>query len=108
MASGERQPDAVKNVLLPGAAVTQAGQIAELAESYECARSRHEADYNRFGNVASEIAEFEDCDQDLYCADHDSQQESRLVSVEARIGIEEGESAENDQRNGVGGPVDQD
>ena len=70
-------------------------------------RSGDEARDHGFRDVARDVAEPRHGDDDLDDADHHREQEHRLVGVEPRVRIDEGERAEDDQRNRAGRTVDQ-
>ena len=66
------------------AAIAHARQVAELGECHQSAGAGHESNYDGFRDVARQVAEFEDRDQNLDAANHDSQQEHGLVGFDVR------------------------
>ena len=51
-ATAQRQPDAVKHMLMASPAIAQPGQVAELGQSHQSAGTGHEANYDGLGDVA--------------------------------------------------------
>ena len=103
----QRAPEADEHVILPVAPAVQAEEIGHLPQRDEKARAGHEADDDRLRNVAREIAQPENGDEDLQDAGHDAEQKKRLHGVPLHIGVERRQRAEDDERDGVGRAVDE-
>jgi hypothetical protein len=58
---------------------------------------RHEASDDRFGNVAGQVAELEQADQDLDPANQHTQQEQRLEEFACVLRIDESKTSEDEQ-----------
>ncbi len=102
----ERQPEAIEDVLMAGAAVFQAEQVAHLGQADQETGPGHETEHHRFGDVPRQVAQLEHGDQDLDDADHHGQQEGRFDG-QPLVGSEKGQGTEDHQRDGVGRTVDQ-
>ena len=64
-ATRQREPEAMDDGLVPGSPVRDAEKVADLAERHQETRARHEPEHDGFRNVAGEIAQLEDGDEDL-------------------------------------------
>src|SRR5438876_301751 len=84
---------------------------ASFGTSLSCSTAggaEHEAEDDRFGHVARQVAELQEGNEELDDADEDAEEEDGLlpfrgVSIEA----EAGDGTEDDERDGVGRAVDE-
>jgi len=102
---GERLPQLHQRGRLACAFFCSSQKVADLTRSHKHAGTGHEAEYHRFGDVARQIAKFEDRNRYLDDADQDCQQKHRLIGF--KTFVECSQRTENHERNSVGGPVDQ-
>ena len=97
-------------MLMAVAHLLDAEQIGDLAQRHEQAGPRHEAEDDRFRDVARQVAQPEQGDDDLTAAHEQAEQEHRLQGVRGCVvaaQFQAGDGAEDDERNGVGRAVDE-
>ena len=75
---GQGEPEAVEQVVIAGALFLQAEQVVHLAERDQAAGAGHEAQHHRFGDVARQVAQLEQGNDDLNGPDHQRQQKNGL------------------------------
>ena len=75
---GQGQPETVEQVVIAGALFLQAEQVVHLAQRDQAAGAGHEAQYHRFGDVARQVAQLEQGNDDLNGPDHQRQQKNGL------------------------------
>ena len=106
-AAGQGEPKANEDVLVAGAPVFQAQQVAHLGQGDQETGPGHKPKDHRFGDVAGQVAQLEHGDKNL---DEPTIAANRKVASKAsdRVsGPDDGQGAEDDQRNRVGRTVDQ-
>ena len=82
-------------------------RAGDLADDRQKSGAGDESGHHGFRNVARHVPEPRDGDDDLHDADHDREQEHGLICVELGVGIDEGERAEDDERNRARRAVDE-
>ncbi len=105
----ERGPQPHNEELVVGARLLDAEQVGHLAERHQQAGPRHEAEDDRFRDVARQVAQLEQGDDHLKAADHEAEQENRLHVLVLRLRVQRqaGDGAEDDKRDGVRWPIDE-
>ena len=101
------EPYPTQNLHVAVAFVAHPQRVAQLSDGKQQRRGRHETDDDRLGNVASQVAQLEQADDDLECANQDGQQEQPLEELLGVLRIDEGKGGEHQQRDGARRPVDQ-
>ena len=77
-AAGHGEPQTDEDVLVAGAPVLQAEQVAHLGQGDQETGPGHEPQDHRFGDVAGQVAQLEHGDENLDHADHRGQEKGRL------------------------------
>ncbi len=73
IALSESQPQPVQHMLGGRTLVAQAECIADLSDGEESSSRTHETQDHRFGDIAGEVSQLEDSDEDLSRSDHCAQ-----------------------------------
>jgi hypothetical protein len=104
-AAGEGEPQPHQDVLVAAADGADAEQVVQLTQRHQQAGAGHEAEDDRLGDVARQVAQPQQRDDDLDQADEHGQQAGHAHPL---VGVERGgDGAEDDQRDGVGRAVDE-
>ncbi len=101
------EPDATQDLHVAVAFVVHPQRVAQLSHGEQKRCGRHETDDDRLGNVAGQVAQLEQADDDLKSANQDGQHEQRLEEFLGVLRIDEGKRGENQQRYGARRSVDQ-
>ena len=101
------EPYATQDLHVAVALIVHPQRVAQLSHREQERGGRHEADDDRLGNVASQVAQFEQADDDLEDANQHGQQEQPLEEFLGVLRVEEGKRREDQQRDGASRSVDQ-
>ncbi len=92
---------------MPCPEVPDAEEIGDLADAQQQGRADHEAEHHRFRDIAGQVAELEDGDEDLDHANHDAKQHQSFADLGLVLGIEKSQRAEYNERDCAGRAVDE-
>src|SRR5208283_6072289 len=86
--------------------VVNAEKICDLANRQQKGRPAHEAENDGFRDIASEIPELENSDENLNDTNHHAKQEHRFIGFNALTRFKKRQGAEDNKRDRAGRAID--